>query len=78
MMKVGDLVVYDRKKRIASVPPVDFERLGIVVTVVAHHLPPLHDGSPWASLPMVLVQWNGVAGTLQHRQDLLEVVSENR
>ena len=78
MMKIGDLVVYNRKKTPASVPPSDFERLGIVVTVSVHKIPPLHDGSLQGRLPMALVQWNGIAGTLKHRQDMLEVISENR
>ena len=77
-MRIGDLVVYSRKKAPASVPPSDFERLGIVVTVSVHRTGTVHDGTPHARLPMALVRWNGIAGTLKHRQDMLEVISENR
>jgi len=31
-----------------------------------------------SGLPMATVHWNGIEGTMKHRQDLLEVVSENR
>ena len=77
-MKPGDLVVYNRKKVAASVPPSDFERLGVVVKVSFHQLGELCAGSPQTGLPMALVVWNGIAGSLKHRQDMLEVISENR
>jgi hypothetical protein len=29
-------------------------------------------------VPTAVVRWNGIGGTMAHRQDLLEVVSESR
>ncbi len=41
-------------------------RLGIVVET--HH----------RVVPTAVVRWNGIDSTMAHRQDLLEVISENR
>jgi len=41
-------------------------RVGIVVEI--HH----------RVVPTAVVRWNGIEGTMAHRQDLLEVVSEGR
>ena len=41
-------------------------RVGIVVEI--HH----------RVVPTAVVRWNGIEGTMAHRQDLLEVVSESR
>ena len=42
------------------------DRMGIVVEI--HH----------RVVPTAVVRWNGINSTMAHRQDLLEVVSENR
>ena len=41
-------------------------RVGIVVEI--HH----------RVVPTAVVRWNGIGSMMAHRQDLLEVVSENR
>ena len=41
-------------------------RVGIVVET--HH----------RVVPTAVVRWNGIKSTMAHRQDLLEVISENR
>ena len=70
-MKIGDLVVYNTEKVPPSVPPSDFDRLGLVVQVSIGSL-------VQAGLPMATVQWNGINRAMKHRQDLLEVLREAR
>ena len=70
-MKVGDLVGYNREKIPSSVPPSYVARFGLVVQVFTGSL-------VQAGMPMATVLWNGIAHPMKHRQDLLEVVSENR
>jgi hypothetical protein len=45
---------------------IDRDRVGIVVEI--HH----------RVVPTAVVRWNGIASTMAHRQDLLEVISEGR
>jgi len=78
MMKVGDLVRYDPEKIPPAVPPSDLVQLGVVVQTSVHRLGELRGGSPQATLPMATVLWNGITHPMKHRQDLLEVLSENR
>jgi len=75
-MKIGDLVVYNTEKVPPSVPPSDFDRLGLVVEVSFYQRG--EPGTHRVGLPMALVQWNGIARTMKHRQDLLRVLSEAR
>ena len=70
-MKIGDLVAYNTEKVPPSVPPSDFDRVGLVVQVSIGSFTP--DGPPLAT-----VQWNGISRAMKHRQDLLEVLSEAR
>ena len=70
-MKIGDLVVYNTEKVPPSVPPSDFDRVGLVVQVSTGSLVQV-------GLPMATVQWNGINRAMKHRQDLLEVLSEAR
>jgi len=70
-MKIGDLVVYNTEKVPPSVPPSDFDRVGLVVQVSIGSL-------VQAGLPMATVQWNGINRATKHRQDLLEVLREAR
>jgi len=61
-MKVGDLVRLNHR----STGVTKTERLGIVVE--RHN----------RVVPTAVVQWNGLKGTMGHRIDMLEVVSEGR
>ena len=45
---------------------IDRERVGIVVEI------------HYRVVPTAVVRWNGIKSTMAHRQDLLEVISENR
>ena len=74
-MKIGDLVAYNRKIPV-SVPLSDCERLGVVVEVSFYRRG--QPGTHRVDMPMALVQWNGLAGPVRHRQDMLEVLSESR
>ena len=70
-MKVGDLVGYNRAKIPSSVPPSYVARLGLVAQVFTGSL-------VQAGMPMATVLWSGIPHPMKHRQDLLEVLSENR
>ena len=73
-MKVGDLVRYRRDrngKRLAG-------RFAVVTRVYMHVHSTMPENSSWADMPMVTVHWNGLQGSMEHRQDMLELISENR
>ena len=70
-MKTGDLVLHKTTT--------DFNRdkYGIVLKVYDYRFDHLQDeGSKWR--PMVSVQWFHIPTTMEHRQDRLEIISENR
>ena len=75
-MKVGDLVRYNPERLDRRMPARD--ELGVVVKTSVHRLGELRGGSPQPALLMALVQWNHLPTPLRHRQDMLEVLSENR
>ena len=77
-MKPGDLVGYNREKILVSVPRSSSDRVGVVVRVSIYQRGQLRGGSPLAGMPMATVHWNGIDGPMEHRQDLLEVLSESR
>ena len=74
-MKVGDLVGYPGNEAVSRKK---FLRLGVVIEVSLHQRGQLRGGSPQPPLPMATVHWNGIDRPMKHRQDLLEVFSENR
>jgi len=74
-MKVGDLVVYDLGKVPASVPLGDFVRLGVVIKLSLYPAA-YHPGD--SAIPTVTIKWNGINHPMNHRQDILAVLSEAR
>ncbi len=73
-MKVGDLVRYRRNREGAGLTP----RFAVVTRVYMHVHSTMPENSSWADMPMVTVHWNGLQGSMEHRQDMLELISENR
>ena len=71
-MKIGDLVMF------LPVNPPRLSRMGEVPEVFTYQQGELPEGSSLVGLPMASVHWNGLDGPMMHRQDLLEVVNENR
>ena len=71
-MKIGDLVMFHPAN------PARRRRMGLVTEVFTYQRGELREGSSLVGLPMASVHWNGLDGPMMHRQDLLEVVNENR
>jgi hypothetical protein len=74
-VKIGDLVVYDRERVPASVPLKDFIRLGVVIRLSLY--PAAYQPGDTAT-PTATIKWNGIDRPMNHRQDILAVLSENR
>jgi len=74
-VKIGDLVAYNRKKIPASVPPSDFERIGVVIRLSLY--PAAYQPGDTAT-PTATIKWNGISRPANYRQDILEVLSAHR